>query len=554
MTGDYEVVVTKWDSRIDEESEVSAIVETTGMAAETLQITVASVAVGNTHLHYRVYLRKPSIGTGFYRVLAGTGYVSAEMGFPLYSASPTVSTIIDVSDAVFENYILTAPRVGSKGLPPTTAAKYAAVYARRLFVADDTNLYWSELDHPDSFNPRSVEPISSPAGGRIVGLIPNGNGLQILTETARHSLVGGSDPKGWVIDVDDPDIGAISNSAITVYRKNIAMWSSEHGPVLIGPGGQVAYIGKDRIRDQVLEGSIAPTYYPYFTAAGHNGRILFGMVDSGQTRVQRFLVFNLEIGAWESTCWDPMDAASLFVSYTSAGQAQLYLGNYNGQLFRFFTEDGTDGVRDGTVRGTFTAASTSTGTITDLTATFDTTGAGLRERRVTLLDADGAVVDAARIRITGNTATALTLSSSFSTVSGDVYTYLIGGPLFRAETYWGHMGAPFIDKRFDVLYSEFRATAGVANLTTDVAFSWNALSNAEVATVDQANDLWDEAYWDLSYWDGASMLNRRTPIMRVGINYRIKVLNAYPNQGFTLTKLAVLARQLSDRYAGNITF
>lgn len=551
MTGDYDVVVTKYDSRIDEESEVSAEVSTTGMAAEQLQVTVNAVANTETHLFYRVYLRKPSIGTGFYRVLAGTGYNSTYQGFPLYAAGATTNTTINVSDSTLEDAILTAPRVNSKGLPPSSA-KYAAVYQRRLFVADDENLYWSELDHPDSFNPLSVEPITSPKGGLVKGLVVTDQGLQILTETARHYLVGGTDPKGWVTDVVDPDVGLVNSSALVSYRKHLAMWAGTHfGPVMIGPTGETAFIGTDRIRDDVIEHIMATSAYDSFLAAGYNGRLFFGTIAVGQTKVQSLLVFNLEMGAWESTNWDPMDIASLFVASDSSGTEWLYIGNHNGQLFRAF-DGSNDGVRTGTVSGTFVAGSSSISSITDGDATFDTTGAGLKERRVVLLNSDGEVVETSRVKITANTATELTLSSSISVTSGATYTYLVGGPNFRIETYWGHMGVPFINKRFDVLYTEFRADAGVSNVAIEIAFGWDELQNQQTNSSDQASELWDTGYWDVTNWDGLSTLTRRIGVIQTGINYRIKVQNPYPDQGFAVLKLAVLARQLTDRYAGSV--
>jgi hypothetical protein len=556
MTGTYEVVVTEWDATINAESDITAAVEITGLSSDQLRVTVNAVAIGQTHRHFRVYIRKtasPNLGGQFIRVLAGTGYVGGTvMGFPLFAAGATTSTDINVSDATIVAGLLAPPPAGAHGVPPATA-KYAAVFQRRLFLADDENVYWSELDKPDAFNPLSVEPIASPRGGNIVGLIPmaSGRGIHILTETGRHSIVGGADPKGWTIDIEDPELGSVNRGSIVGYRKVIATWDSDHGPVLLSPDGQAAYIGTDYIRDNVKASVLSSSNYALWQSAALDGRILFGVVDGGQSRVQRFLVFNLEVGAWESTNWDPMDAASIFVSYDSSGEGHIYLGNYNGQLFRLLS-GGTDGVRSGDTTGTFVAGATTVGTITDLGAAFDTTGAGLRQRRVRLVDPDGQVVLSSRIHISSNTATELTLSANFSGLTvGATYTYLIGGPDFVLETYWGNMGLPFIDKRFDLFFSEFRVDEGVSNIAIRMAFSWDENRNLSVATLDEAASLWDDAEWDLSEWDGLAVINRRLSVIKRGFNYRIQLRNPFPNQGFTVLKLATLARRLSDRYAGN---
>lgn len=553
MDGDYDVRVTAYDENIDAESDVSDVVSITGMTTGQLQITVNSVAVGLTNMFFRVYLRDPDLGSGFWRVTSGTSYDSDAMGFPLNSASPTVSTTIDISATDFEDLVLPPPPLNARGVPPTTA-KYVAVWQRRLWLADDSNVYWSELDLPDAFNPLSVEPITSPRGGNITGLMPtdDGNGLRIYTESGHHSVTGGADPNSWTIQLDDREHGCVSRGALVSYRMATGAWDAEHGPMFDNASNTALYVGEDSIRDSIAVSEINPTYYDRFLAAGHDGRIIWGVVPTGQTKVQQLFSFNMEMGAWESTNWDPMDLASLFVSYDSTGASHLYAGNYNGQLFRLL-EGTNDGVVEGTSSGTFTAGASSINSITDATAAFDTTGAGLRQRRVTLVDADGQVVDSgSRIHVSSNTGTVLTLSGSFSGLTtGATYTYLIGGPNFVIETYWGHLGFPFVDKRFDFLYTEFEADSGVAQISINTRFAWGGRQEFDWAQSESTSELWDIGYWDESSWDGSALLTRRISVIRRGINYRIQVRNPYPDQGFVVYKLAVLARQLSDRYAGN---
>lgn len=557
MTGSYDVLVTEWDDQIKAESDITATASITGLSSDQLRVTVNAVGVSLTHRHFRVYIRKtasPNLGGAFVRVLAGSGYVGGTvMGFPLFSAGATVTTDINVSDATIVAGVLSPPPGGAHGLPPATA-KYAAVFQRRLFLADDSNVYWSELDKPDAFNPLNVEPVSSPRGGSVVAIMPmaNGRGMHILTETGRHSIVGGADTRSWTIDVEDPELGAVNRGSVIGHRRMIGAWDADQGPVLLAPDGTVAYIGTDFIRDTIKASALSPANYHLWLGAGLDGRMVFGVVDIGQTRVQRLLVFNLEMGAWESTNWDPMDAASLFVSYDSSGNGYVYLGNYNGQIFRLL-KGGTDGVASGTTSGTFTPGATSVSTITDATATFDTTGAGLRQRRVRVLDSSGQVLETgARVHVTSNTSTVLTLSGSISGLAvGTAYTYVIAGPDFLFETYWGNMRLPFTDKRFDLLYSELRADEGVNNVAIRMNFAWDPSRVHTASSVDLATSLWDVSEWDTTNWDGFAIITRRIPILRRGFNYRIQLRNPYPNQGFTVLKLAVLARRLSDRYAGN---
>lgn len=551
MTGDYEIVVTGFDTQISEESERSSIVSITGVTADKIDITVDSVAVGLTNRFFRVYIRKATLGSGFFRVLTGTGFDATAQGYPLYSAGATATTTIDLSDADITALVLTPPSIGSRGLPPTTA-KYAWVYQRRLFLADDEAVYWSELDRPDAFNALSVEPISSPGGGKIVGGAVHAKRLYIFTETARHYIEGGTDPKAWVIDIDDPLGGAVSQDSITVINNHMYWWNRRLGPEMMDPSGQVRHIGRETNRSIILEPLLNSAFYYKFTTVARGGRVLFGIVEVNESSISRYLSWNTDLGAWESTKWDPMYALATFVAIATNTDEQIYLGNTNGQLFRML-DGGNDGVRDGTTSGSFDSTTTGTiSTITDLTAAFDTTGAGLIGRRVQLIDEDGHVVPSARITITENTATELTLSSTF-TVEGTAdepvtYMYVIGGPDFVFDTFTNHMGLPFKDKRFDKLYSEFRANEGVANIATTLEFTWSEAPSQRKSAADFTGaSLWDVAEWDLGEWDGDGLFSTISDILQVGTNFKVRLRNPYPNQGFTVLKLAVLARVLSDR-------
>ena len=549
MTGTYSVVVTAWDETLRAESNRSASVQITA-TAQNIRVSVTAVAVGLTNMHFRVYLRNDASGDGLWRVLTGTGYVGGTvMGYPLFSGGATVTTDINISAATLLDLVLPVPLRESRGVPPATA-RYAAVWQRRLFLADEGNLYWSELDLPDAFNPRSTEPIASPRGGSIVGLVPmaDGQGLHIWTETGRHSIIGGADPQGWTIDIEDPAIGAVSRGGLVPYRRFVAAWDADHGPILLAASGEVAYIGTDYIREDVKPSALAMASTAKWVSAAYDGRILFGVVEGGQTLVQRLLVFNVEMGAWESTNWDPMDVASLFVSYDTSGTGRIYLGNQNGQIFRLMA-GGTDGVRTGTVRGTFVAATASVTLVEDVTASFDTTGAALRQRRVRFIASDGQVVESPRAHIASNTLGGFTLNVAITGLTVDAtYTYVIGGPDFLFESYWGNLQLPFIDKRFDELLTEFRADDGVNNVAIRMAFAWDATRVVNAATFDQGTSLWDAVDWDVATWDGQAEFTKRLGIFKRGRNYRIQLRNPYPNQGFTVLKLAVLGRRLSSRY------
>lgn len=554
MTGDYDLVVTLFNAQTGAESEISAVTSVTGLASEKLDITLPSKAVGETHFYARVYIRKPDEGPGLYRVLAGTGYTGGTtMGFALASASPTVTVTIDVDDTTLEDLILTPPPVGSRGLPPS-GIKYLAVFGNRLFVADNTAVYWSEPDLPDAFNPLNTEPIRSPNGGYIKGIktVPideNTSILSVHTATARHQLTGTVDPATWDWSVADPDLGATSSSGIVVHGGLLFWWTPKYGPVMRDPVAQeAAYIGRELISTATAASTLNASMMHLIRGAGESGRVVWAVPDPSQVRNTRMISFNTDMRRWESTNWDPMDIGCLFSNYDTAARSYLALGNYNGQLFRLL-KAGNDGVRAGTTSGTFVAGSDTVLSITDGTASFDTTGAGLIERKVTLVGPDGLVHGTVRPRIVSNTATGLTLNEAFTGLTvGATYTYLIGGPNFAIETYWWNMGLPFVTKRFDKLYLQFRADSGVSQIVMNTAFSNDALNKLEATGVDFTSENWDSAFWDIANWDSVAVLNRTVGLVQTGINARVQIRNPYPDQGFEVLKIGLLARQLGDGF------
>lgn len=552
MSGDYDVAITAVNTDTGAESDLSEFTSITGLASDQLDVTVDTVDVALDHMYFRIYIRKPAEGPGSYRVLAGTGYVGGTtQGFPLFSASPTTTVTINVSDATLEDLIISPPALLSRGLPPS-GIKYIAVWANRLFVADDTMVYWSEQDLPDAFNPANAEPIRSPNGGYIKGIraVPideETSSFSVWTLTARHELTGTADPATWDWSVPDPELGAVSDAGIIVHDGLLLWWSPDHGPVMRVPGStEVSHIGNELVNDQVGPAAINASQAALIRGIGHGGRAIWAFPELQKTRNTKMAVFNTEMRRWESTNWDPMDVASLFVNYDNSARSYIALGGHNGQLFRLL-KGTNDGVRAGTVQGTFEAGSDSVLSITDAGASFDTTGAGLIERKVTLLGPDGLVHGTVRPRITENTATGLTLSEAFTGLTvGETYTYLVGGQNFAIETYWWNFGDAFKSKRWDKVFLQFRADSGVSQVIISTAFGYDPLNDQETTTLDFTSEHWDTAFWDLAYWDSVAVLTQTLFPSQVAVNARIQLRNPYPDQGFEILKIGMLARELND--------
>ena len=527
--GTYELRVTYANSGTGHESSASATASAT-VVVVSQKIDVTNIPVSSdTQVDTRyIYVRNTSTMTQFYR--AGT-----------ISDNTTTSLTLEFADAT----ITTAAPGTSENDRPPSGVKYLALYQGRLFAASDSALYYSAVDEPESFDALAIEYVNQSDGQKITGICAVQDTLLIFKEGSVYTL-NGADPTTWEIDRLSDDYGCGSHRTIKTVGDSV-YWFGRQGIVRYTPGGNVDTIGMR------LYGSIDSTvnYDSILTASAckdeQNFRYIVALPGTGQTRATFMLPLNITLGVLESSKWDPMDAATLGEATDSDGMQRAYLGNYAGQIFRVW-DTTADGVPSGTVTGTFVASGTSVTTVTDLTAAFYTTGAGLVERKVTILDSDGDLVTTGnRPRISSNTATAVTLNTAVTGLTNAAtYTYIIGGPDFQWDTYWSYLNTPWVKKRFEYLFTLVKGTSSGASAKIDVAFDWddaNANAKQISLTLTGASGVWDDAdsLWDQSVWDSTENIRTRHRIGRVGFAMRARYRNAAANQSFAFLMVGTQA-------------
>jgi hypothetical protein len=225
------------------------------------------------------------------------------------------------------------------------------------------------------------------------------------------------------------------------------------------------------------------------------------------------------------------------------------LGGYKGQVFKLGVGN-HDGVSTGTSSGTFTAATTSISTITDLTATFETSGAGLIERKITILDSNDVIKTTATVRprVAAHTATALTLSAPVGGLTvGDVYTYIVGGPDWQFDTAWRDFDAPFDEKRLEFVY--FHGLLYGASLLIDIIRNkkHNTLVTERFTTLTGGGSLWDAVIWDAFVWDDTNVSYAKVRGGQTGVAFALRFRNPYGRQPLTVVKTGFRVEMLSDK-------
>lgn len=525
----YDVGLTYYNSATGHESSLSDFTTVT-LSGGNLQMDVSWSAPADTQVDYvRVYIRQQSTQKLAFRLVVGSTPAAhaTHGGFPV----ATTAIVVNVSDAQLRAFISKAPSTFVND-PPPAGIQWLCWYRGRMFAATGSYLYYSQLNLPESFDGAN-EPVNPQDGDIITGLHPTSAGLLVFKRDSTYILQG-DDPASWVLEVLDPELGCVSNdSAVTV--EGVTRWWSELGPVMLSGGGLVA-IGTPFIAPQIAPDALAYNYLNGVVAGVDilNQMVIWSVPEAGQTRNSLLLPYNYRLNRWAASVWNPFDVASIAVIEDSESRPWLYFGNYGGQLFKWWSGD-NDGVPSGTLNGTVTSATSTT--LTDSTAAFYTTGAGLKERYVYAINSTN--TDIQRRRITSNTATQLTIASAWTTNPDTTYTYVVGGIQFEFDTPWMDGGSPFVKKRFEYLFAQLGSDDAGVVVTLELYTNYDTTvvrADTDVAVSSQIG-IYDTSLYDAAIYAITVNRNVRTRVGRSGTSWRARLRKILPNTNIKLYKI-----------------
>ncbi len=525
--GTYTLRVTYYNSATGAESSASdSSVANVTVTNQKISVTNIPVSADAQVTDVRIYVRNIATMTQFF--LAGS------------VANATTTATLDFLDA---NLTTTAPTTISND-PPPSGAKYLAYHQGRMFVATDTALYYSQLNQPEAFNLAvNFESVNASDGQALRGIISDDEVLKIFKEDATYILIG-PNPNEWEVRLVDPEMGCSSHQTL-LSANGSTWWWSRHGLArMTGSTGPVERISLPLYGDPTTAVNYASILTACAAFSENQTRLYVSLPGTGASRNNFILPFNLTGGnaVLESDFWDPMDIASMAAVLDANHVPQVYFGNYAGQVFQ--SEYGNnDGVAAATtVTGTFVASAASMATFTDLGATFDTTGAGLIERKVMLLDANGVIFTATRPRITSNTATAFVVTPAVTNlVIGATYTYIVGGPDFAWDTPWRASGNPWLKNRYEYFWMLSKGASFGASAKIDIYTDYRDDVIARTFQSATGGALWDIAVWDVDVWDNPGDMSQRFRVGATGHVWKARVRNSAANQPFAMLYLAMQA-------------
>lgn len=540
----YDVAITSYHSTTGAESSLSASIAVTPTAGQRIQVTITPTAAESAlYTHWRVYLRRRSTQSRLYLV--------SSLGTGGNIAIGTTTVYVDLTAAQITALTTAAPSTVENN-PPPASAKFVCTYGRRLLVADERNVYWSKQDKADNFSPLSYEPIETGEGDTITGIYPFSDEVALVFTTTAIWGIFGNDPQTWTFKAIDHTIGCLSHLSIIEFNGQLGWWSDAYGPVVYD-GTTIVKLGERELgRSSYIEELNLSRISRCW--AGHDpkySRVIWATPATGTTRNSRMFVYNYQVGKFESEQWDPMPAACLTMAYHSDGSIKLFLGSDRGHVFYFDETVRNDGVPSGTVTGTFVGA----GALSTISGTgFYATNDGLTGRWVLIVDSDARPVT--KVEIASNTSTTLTLATTPTMTTGNVYTYYIGSPDLRVGTRSYDMGRTFFRKRFDRLYVHAKAsTAGATNvwLTTQINFATAATATGQSLGLGGAK--WGPSsvnvgVWNTSQWVGDQNVKKRFALFTSGQNLQLNLLQSRTNQDVIISAVGLLAGVQSERYFG----
>lgn len=546
MSGEYDIAISYYNSATQHESSRSNSVLVNNATGKKLSVSWTLPADAQV-THVFVHIRKRTLGSLFYKLIvgmtpapdAGTG------GF----APATLATVIDVADSAWQSFITQSPGTDTNE-PPPADARYPTWHKNRMFVIDRGTLYWSKVEEPEAFDlENSKEPINPDDGDEATGLHSAPDALLIFKRKRVYGLFG-DDPSNFELVLLSADIGCESHRSILTAR-NVTTWWSSLGPVARPMGGTIDFIGQDFISETIQPTVLNVEKLHLIQAVNDEDRqrILFTVPEAGLTRNTAILPWNYRKNRWESTAWNPFDVASFAYATDSESKRFVYLGNYSGQLFKFWVGF-TDGVASGTQAGSVVSATNNT--LTDTGAAFDTVGGGLIERYVYAISKDFSLVQ--RRRITANTATQLTVTPNWEVNPNNTYTYKVGAIDFQWDTPWVDSGAAFRKKRYEFLFAQMSTKDANITVRLDCFFTYDnqtvqkqrsfVLGSAAVYAGPSETG---PAFYDTARYAAASTLNVKLRMGKTGHAWRTRIRVIESNKEVVVNKIAMQSVLMNEK-------
>lgn len=533
VTGTYESLATWYDSTHDHESSPSAQSGGVVFAAQARRHTKPAGAPPANVDKWRVYVRRNDTNEQYFKLAA-----EIPIGTVTFDEEKTDSARNLASN-------LLAPLPNANDVPPVFAFAEEALGYRFGVQKDDSFVWVSALNDPQSQHPKDKIAVAAGDGYAVTTVKPIGKDT-ILVQKARKSWTLTGDRMPFVPKGLDGSLGNHSQTSSVEAAGKYWAWDAERGPYVTDLATSW---------DSLVDGRIARVVSTVNVNAeircGHfkkGGLIIWLVATGASTRSTTMLAYNYIVKSWLPPIYG-VEYAALTTFKDASGAVNLYIGDQWGRVFQYFVGD-VEGVPDGTLTAQVTAADANSVTAAD--AAFYTDGDGLKGLPVGVVDAYGNW----QIRtIASNTGTQINLDIAngpgWATVPDNTYQVVVGG----IDWFWSspliNWGAPMRRKQGRYVYAQARAvSASGAGLIVRARLDDenNVLTVSETFAIRSAGG-WGSGLWGVMLWGGAARQTGRKRLTRSFYGIQFELSNRFPQQPMELTCFGVTADGKKGRWA-----
>jgi hypothetical protein len=500
--------------------------------------------------HVLIYARRLEVGSNFYRIIAGTTPAAdaGTGGFPVAVTSVAVSFTANQWSA----FKTLAPAINDK-VPPPAGAMHPVWHKSRLFVHDKSNVYYSDLEKPESFNIVDRREAINPKDGDEIITIHSTNNVLLVLKRKRCYIINGADPASWSVDELSPVIGTDSaESIVTDPNGTTYWWDHTVGPVVwSGLGVKPEGIGVSLVAPSLDPTALNQNRFDLVVAGVDSHplrqRVLFAVPEFGKTRNNRIIPFNYQLKRFEAEFWNPFDVASMWTADDAAGQQWLWMGGYSGRVYQWWLGN-NDGVPTGEVNaGRVLASGNDTLTCRKPDGTTPAwTVNSLKDLALYAINQSGD--DVQRRRILSNTADTLTVETAWGINPNDTFTFAIGACDFQWDSPWEHGQFPFNKKRYEYFFVEVSSPNSGVLVTVDLFFSGDLLNVIKDRSFTMIGDvLYDKAIYDKDRYASSVLQSKRFRVGTTGTKWRARIRALQPDVDLALLKLQMQSVLLSTK-------
>lgn len=547
VTGTYEAYAVWYDSAHDHESSPSPLTAQVVFANQTRTYAKPTGAPGANYDKWRVYTRSVTLNEVYFKRVADV-------------AVATVSASEALGDSA-RNLLPLGPLPLTNDPAPLTFAFQAEFQGYRLgVVMDDDQVYASRLGDPQSQHPSDILGISRGSGGELRSIYKFGTQCVVQKASKTYQLKGDRMP--FLPDEVHSTFGNVGPESAAEIKGRFFAWDEDSGPYWTDLNLNWVPIATGRIQNVVAS---VPKTFAKFIQCVHlktQKLIVWAVPTSVTGRRRTLLAYHTEFDTWLPPITG-LEYAALTTAIDSNGALNLYVGDYWGRFFQYFT-DNVEGVPSGSLVARVLSATS--GTVTcdyEMTETaagtwavpsvptavaFYTTGNGLVGLPVLHIDAAG---NQQWRRVQSNTAGVLTLDTTNDAVwnvlpvAGD---QIIVGAI---NWYWRapviDFGDPFAKKKGG--WFQVQARAGSSTFRLQLIGLMEGLNThgfTRAFTFTNAST-WGDGLWGEMLWGGGDADAVKTRLMRTFFGFSFELSNPYPNQPVTILTAGVSADKMGRR-------